>query len=262
MQKRFFTIWLPLFLILSACNEKKDDDAAGIKTPPLSDPVKTASAYPDSALAQEQLIQYYRDSGDYENAMKHALLMIEKDSLNPRWSYIHATLAYENGDTAKAIGILENSMALTPDRSSVILLGTLYARTCDQRALTTAALLRTKPLNAAAEAGFISGTYLSMKGEKTKAIGEFDNAIRESYTFMDAYREKALLLFESGRHAEALAVMDKAVTIKNNYAEGHYYRGVCLQELGRKEDAAESFQMALLYDPSFDEARIALERIK
>lgn len=262
MKLRLFTILLSLFLVLSACNDAQQKDDSESKIPTVSDPVKIALAYRDSALAQEQLIQYYRDSGVYEKAMSHAELMSKKDSLNPRWPYIHATLAYEKGDTAKAIGILERSMSLSPDRRSAILLGTLYARTGDQRALMIAGLLRTKPLNAAAEAGFIAGTYLSVKDEKTKAIEEFDNAIRESYTFMEAYREKALLLIEQGKYAEALAVMDKAVTVKNNYAEGHYYKGICLQKLGRTADAAESFQTVLLYDPSYEEARSALEELK
>lgn len=262
MNSPIFTIWISIFLFFCACNDKQRNDDGQRQTAPVSDPAKIALAYPDSALAQEQLIQYYRDSGEYEKAMRHAELMSEKDSLNPRWPYIHATLAYEYGDTANAIGILERSMSLSPDRPSVIFLGTLYARTGDQRAIMIAGLLRTKPLNAASEAGFISGTYLSMKGEKTKAIEEFDNAIRESYTFMEAYREKALLLIEQGKYAEALSVMDKAVTIKNNYAEGHYYKGVCLGKLGRKGEAAESFQMALLYDPSYEEAASALEALK
>lgn len=218
-------------------------------------------AFPDSALLQEQLIQFYRDSGQYEKAMEHTARMLEKDSMHPRWSYILATLACEKGDSTAAIEILDRALSLFPERRSLILLGILLARKGDKKALVLAEQLKSASMQGSAEGYFIAGTYLAAVGEKEKAIIEFDRSLNERYSFMEAYREKALLLMELQKYEEALNVLNKAITINNDFEEGYYYRGRCLEKTGRKEEAAESYRMALLYDPQYEEARQALENI-
>ena len=78
---------------------------------------------------------------------------------------------------------------------------------------------------------------------------------------MDAYREKAIALYDLSRYKEALAVLDKAVTLQNNFDEGYYYRGKCLEKLNRIEEAIESYQSALMYSPDYTEATEALQRL-
>ena len=82
-----------------------------------------------------------------------------------------------------------------------------------------------------------------------------------NYTFMDAYREKALALYDQGNYKGALAVLDKAVTLQNNFEEGYFYRGRCLEKLNRLNEAIESYQMALLYGPGYIEAKEALAKL-
>jgi len=65
-----------------------------------------------------------------------------------------------------------------------------------------------------------------------------------------------------GKYEEALGVLKKAVTIQNNFDEGYYWMGKCLEKLGRKDDAIQSYQTALLYDKNFTEAREALNKLK
>ena len=79
---------------------------------------------------------------------------------------------------------------------------------------------------------------------------------------MEAYREKAIALMHMNRYAEALAVLDKAITIQNGFDEGHYYRGQCLEKLKRPDEAMEAYQTALMYDAGYTEARSALDKLK
>jgi tetratricopeptide (TPR) repeat protein len=245
---------------LIGCRNPEDPQPVNEKS--VTDPLQLAMAFPDSALLQEQLIQYYRDSGQYEKAMEHTARMLEKDSMHPRWSYILATLACEKGDTAVAIEILDRAFSLFPERRSVILLGILLARKGDKKALALAEQLKSASMQGAAEGYFIAGTYLAARGEKEKAIIEFDRSLNERYSFIEAYREKALLLIDLQKYEEALEVLNKAVTIRNDFEEGYYYRGRCLEKTGRIEEAAESYRMALLYDPQYEEARQAMENMK
>ena len=72
---------------------------------------------------------------------------------------------------------------------------------------------------------YIKGLYYSAVNNGSKAIEWFDKSLSISFTYMEAYREKAIALMHMNRYAEALAVLDKAITIQNGFDEGHYYRG-------------------------------------
>ena len=78
---------------------------------------------------------------------------------------------------------------------------------------------------------------------------------------MDGYREKAIALYDLGKYAEALAVLDKAITLQNNFDEGYYYSGKCLEKLNRIPEAIQSYQNALVYDPDYVEAKEALNKL-
>ena len=253
-------------IILSACNNNKEDvttvkPSTGIPSEEkrLKDVV---SKYPDSLILRENLVQYFRDNGNYFNALKEVDEAIHKDSMNPRLWNIKAVLHFEDADTSKAILSFERAVLIFPDPQYIISLGTLYAQTKNSLALEMAdALLIGKKANADKEAFFIKGLYYSFINEKLKAISFFDKCLSLNYTFMDAYREKAIALYDLGKYEEALAVLDKAITLQNNFDEGYYYSGRCLEKLNRKEEAIQAYQNALVYDPDYIEAKDALGKL-
>ncbi|HAN65534.1 MAG TPA: hypothetical protein DCQ34_04325, partial [Chitinophagaceae bacterium] len=50
--------------------------------------------------------------------------------------------------------------------------------------------------------------------------------------------------------------------LNNSFDEGHYYRGRCLEKLKRYDEAKEAYETALLYDPGYHEAILALDRLE
>jgi tetratricopeptide (TPR) repeat protein len=78
---------------------------------------------------------------------------------------------------------------------------------------------------------------------------------------MEAYREKAICLIELKKYIEAIAFLDRATTLNNRFADGYFWKGVCLEKLLQKEDAAMSYQKALMYDTSYTEAEEAIDRL-
>lgn len=218
--------------------------------------------FPDSALLTENLIQYYREAGNYGQAISVINNAIKKDSSNARLWDIKATLDIENNDTLASIQSFEKAIAFYPDPKYIISLGTLYAQTKNASALQMAdALLLATKANADKEAYFIKGLYYSFTNNKQKAISFFDKCLSLSYTYMDAYIEKALALYDLAKYTEALAVLDKALTLQNNFEEGYYFRGRCLEKLSRPMEAVEAYQMALSYDPQYVEAKEALAKL-
>ena len=255
-------IFLAMVLFMYSCNNDSDDNRV---TQPISKEqlLKNAvSQYPDSLLLIENLVEYYRNNGSYDTAINITDEAIKKDSENVELWDIKGTLLYENGDTLKSIKAYETAVNIYPLPEYVIALGTLYAQTKNPKALTMAdALLIADKAKAQREALFIKGLYYAYTSDKQKAINFFDSCISIDYTYMFAYREKAIALYEIDKYEEALQVLTRAITIQNNFDEGYYWRGRCYEKLNRKQDAMENYQMALLYDKNFIEAKEALARL-
>jgi tetratricopeptide (TPR) repeat protein len=249
-------------LLFSACqNKETNQTAANI---PLKEQqlLQEVSQYPDSTLPVENLAQYYRENGNYDFALRTINRALQKDSINARLWDVKATLHFEDADTMAAIKAFEKSIDITPQPAVIISLGILYAQTKNPMALAMAdgLMIGTKAA-AEKEALFIKGLFYSFTNDKKKAIDFFDKSLALSYSFMDAYREKAIALYDLGNYKEALNVLDKAVTLQNNFDEGYYYMGRCLEKLNKPDEAIAMYERALMYDPGYMEARQALARL-
>ena len=257
-------VYIPVFLCLFSCNIISNNEEPPVVVKDTSSEsvlVSVLKAHPDSLLAWENLIQFYRENGDYPKALGTVATAIQKDSFSERLFYIRGTLQYENEDTVSAIKSFERAAYLKPTPENNLFLSTLYAETKDSRALTVADNLSTYWKVAPEKVLFIKGIYYSAINDKMKAIRLMDECLRMNFTYMEAYREKALALYDLHKYDDALQVLNKAVTLQNSYEEGYYYMGQCLEKLNRFPEAAEAYRKALMYDPGYVEAKEALEKI-
>lgn len=255
-----------MLLFISCNNEKAENnvavtaaaDSLPAKEKQLKDDIKK---YPDSMLLKETLIQYYDDNADYDNALKELNNAIAKDSNSDRLLDKRAEIHFKDGDSLAAIKDFEKAIKIKAEPGYVISLGTLYAQTRNPLALQLADELQASNAKADKEAFFIKGIYYSFTNEKQKAIELFDKCLAVSYTFMAAYIEKSIALYDLAKYTEALDVLDKALTLQNTFDEAYYYSGKCLEKLGRTKEAIESYQNAVLLDPDYIEAKEALARL-
>jgi len=218
--------------------------------------------YPDSTLLKENLVQYFRENGNYGEAIAETNTALKKDSLNDRFLDIKATLYFENGDTINSIKAFEKAISINPRPEYIISLGSLYAQTKNPMALAMAdALIQTPAANAQIQALFIKGLYFSYTGDKLKALSYFDNCLKIDFRDILAYREKAICLYDLNKYEEALEVLEKAVAVQNTFDEGYYWKGRCYEKLAKRKEAIESYQLALQIDPDFLEAKDALGRM-
>ena len=266
MKKDLFILLL-LFL-LAGCNSNTEEATPVTGNNPGPEPgMKQAIAqFPDSLLLRENLIQYYRENNDYSMAIATTDEALKRDSNNTRLWDIKATLHFENEDTATAIKAFEKAIGIFPDPQYLMSLGVLYAETKNNKALDIAdALLTDKKTGTQKEGLFIKGLYFNYTGQPQKAIGFFDKCLELNYSFMDAYREKAVALYDLAKYEEALKVLEKATTLQNAFDEGYYWMGRCYEKLQQKDNAVESYKMAVQAaqknnDDNID-ARQALERL-
>jgi len=249
-----------IVLLIGSCNNssKKPDQTIPEQEKKLRDQI---IQYPDSTVVRENLIQYFRENGNYDQALFETDIAIKKDSLNDRFQDIKATLYFENGDTLQAVQCFEKAISINPKIEYIISLGSLYAEIKNPRALILAdALLSAKGSNAEIQAIFIKGLYFSYTGEKQKAINYFNKCLEIDYRNMMAYREKAICLFDLAQYELALDVMKNAVKIQNTFDEGYYWMGRCYEKLDKRKEAIENYQLALQIDPNYIEAKDALRR--
>ncbi len=255
-----------LFLILGgvvACNGSTKKDGSENTAITEEQQLKNiVHQYPDSMLPKENLIQFYRDSGDYKKAILEVNNALTQQNNNARLWEIKAILHFEDEDTLKSIKAFEKALSILPNTTDMISLGTLYAQTKNSKAIILAdTLLAHHNTGDEKQALFIKGLYYSFTNDKQKAISFFDKCVAIDFTYMDAYREKAIALYDLGKYNEAVTVLNKAITLQNNFDEGYYYRGRCYEKLNRNEEAIESYQTALMYSPDYTEAKEALSRL-
>ena len=262
--KTFFAICF--LLIIVSCHTKDQDPETVPKTDSVSSEAAMAASvrqYPDSIPLLENLVQYYFDTENYPAALSYINGAIARDSAQPELWDLQSMILVAKSDTLPAIHALENAVALYPDPRYIISLGALYAETKNEKALVMAdALIAADKSHANEQAFFIKGLYYSFCNMKEKAIPFFDLALAQDSRFMEAYLEKALALYELKKYDEAATVLVKAVTLQNNFDRGYYYLGRCYEKLNKKEDAANAYRKALMYDPDYTEAQEALENLQ
>ncbi len=261
--KYFFLISIIFF---ASCNNNKSEKPVSQNNKELSQEESLKNAikkYPDSLKLVSDLSSYYLDVQNYDAALAQINNVIARDSNNAQLRDYQSIIYTAKGDTAKAINSLEIAIDIFPNPQYIIGLGALYAQTKNPMALAMAdALLAANKAGAEKEAYFIKGIYYSYINEKEKAIPFFDKCININYTFMDAYLEKGIALYDLKKYGEAATVLEKAVTLQNNFDRGYYYLGRCFEKLNKKDDAIEAYQMALRYDPNYVEAKDALRKLQ
>ena len=253
-----------LVLLVYSCqpnSEKANEQIDPLKAAEI-EMTKNIEQHPDSFLLKESLIQFYRENNNYSKAIASINSILSKESDNARCWHIKGVLHFENNDTLQAINAFERELSLIPNPAAMVSLGTLYAETKNEKCIPLANLLRKYDGNKLAkEAAYIQGTYFSSMKNYPAAILHFDTCINIDFTFMEAYREKAIALNHLKQFKPAIEVLKKAVTLQNNYAEGYYYMGLNYEQLKDSSAAMECFQKAILYDPSDESSALELKKL-
>jgi tetratricopeptide (TPR) repeat protein len=265
MQSKLFYFSFVLLFIFEGCNSHDQQKKQQKQTDsnPIESIKNEIKEYPDSLMLKEDLIEAYRNAGYYDSAISIADQEILKDSGSAYLWNIKASLYFENNDTINAINSLKRAIDIYPLPDYLVALGTVYAEIKNKNSLEIADnLLHSNKTKYGKDAYFIKGLYYNYINEPAKAISNLDSCLHLDFTYMYAYREKAIALYDQSKYQEAIKVLKRAVTIQNNFDEGYFWLGKCYEKLNKKDDAIESYQNALLYDKNYIEAREALDKLE
>lgn len=81
---------------------------------------------------------------------------------------------------------------------------------------------------------------------------------RADYRSPEDYFSEGMRDFKKGEYREAIEDFDKALRMRPNYVEAHYFMGLSFQKMGRFEDAERAFVEAIRYDSRYLPARESL----
>ena len=226
----FFT---SLFILLSACNDPGQPDKQNNANQPLADSLK-------------QIDQ-----------------LISKDSLNNELWMQKAILSAAMKDTANAIRYLHFSNRINPTPAAMLTLANLLAEQKNADAITVCENIKTlfPDKKHLADIYFIKGVYYARCGNSSKAMSLLDSCINTNFHYLEAYMEKAFLLFEQQKIQEALTIFATVVKMDPGYADGYYWMGKSLEKSGKKDSAIINYQQAIELDPALTEAATAIHRL-
>ena len=258
---------MALLTLCLSCGGGKDtpdstDRAAGDSLSMLRGLVEK---YPDSLEARAILSRWLERNMGVDSALQPILQGLALDS-NQSFLYNRkAVLMLARGDTATAIRDLLRSLNLEPEQTDVHLeLGFLYAAQKNKNALVVADFLLSQaeePL-LKSQARYMKGIYYTNAGMKKEAMAMFNEVIINDYTFLDAYLEKGILLYNDKNYADALKTFDKAITVSNTNAECYLWAAKCLESMGRKAEALDLYKKTVGFNAGLKEAEEAVARME
>lgn len=105
------------------------------------------------------------------------------------------------------------------------------------------------------------GTAYLLKGDYTKALSDYDEAIRLDSRNGEAWNNRAWTYYKSGDNRKALDDANQAVKLSAGQAFVWDTRGHIHEAMGARKSAELDFQKALSIDPELSSAQSALKRI-
>ncbi|MGH1338429.1 MAG: tetratricopeptide repeat protein [Aureispira sp.] len=260
-------------------------------------------ANPDNISLRVARADAYSEAGLYKEAEEEARRIYEYDKTNWRAARLLAWAYFDNQQSKPALKVLERALELHPDTIPLLLVQSEICLNIKQynEALTAAEkVLKMHPLNI--DGHFMRGLTLKYMGDTINALNNFQTVIEQNADHREAYLQLASIFADRSEKlaieyydnvlridsTDYNALKGKADFYHQNFTEenglldlaktayerlilhhpqesdGTYNYGLLFMELNDYENAANFFNIATKYDPTFGDAYFykgeALER--
>lgn len=224
----------------------------------------TIQQIPNSTLLKLTLARAYSEMKMLPEALDICNELLTRNPEQVDILKMKADLLDRGGKTIEAIAILETAYTLTPqDVELNYMLAWKLAEGKDHRVLAlTDSLIKADSLGIHAEPYYYKGIYYSALNDKTTALHYFDLAVKHDYYFLDGYIEKGAILYDMKKYAEALPVLNLALTISPKFADAYYWIAKCQEVTGKKDEARLNYERAYSLDKNMTEAKEAADKLK
>ncbi|MFM7672537.1 MAG: tetratricopeptide repeat protein [Bacteroidota bacterium] len=225
---------------------------------------KAVTIVPGNLAIEYALADAHWQNGSIDSALRYTTRWYATGIREVDPILLHASLLYQKGKTNEATEILSLLLKDHPDDQQILRqLTAWYAEMGNPLTVTYCNALRaTDTLGNDPTPYYYLGIYYTTLKQSAEAIRQFDQAIVTDYNFVEAYIEKAVLLYEMKNYKESVGLLDKALAVAPDYASVYYWTAKCQQALGDKESARSNYLKAYGLDKSFQEAKQAADELK
>lgn len=174
------------------------------------------------------------------------------------------TLYLENADTGLAIISIKSSIEKgNKSPEAIIKLGSILANRNDKNCLFYAQLLIDDKERKSSYLGyFLQGIYFANINNDLEAMKAFDQSIIENYRFIDAYIEKAILLYDAKKYKQSISLLQKGIDVDKYQADLYYWIGRNSEKLKDFNECIFAYEQTLALAPDFANARTRLDSIR
>lgn len=221
--------------------------------------------HPDSSELRAKFVQYLDSTAQYQEALAQSSILLKEDSLNAGLWFFHAGIAEKAKDTALAIKSYLNSLKIYPNNPDALLfLAHLLAEQKNPSCLSLCAELDRLRIGQPyyTHANFVRGLYQARIGHAEDAKQYFQSCINADFRYVRAHLEMVFLDYDKGNYQAALTYIIKVQPLIPTDPDLFYWRAKCEEQMAQKDAALKHYEAALLIDPSMEQAREALERLK
>ena len=196
----------------------------------------------DALLKLAELYLYVQKYGDAMDFVNKAL----KINVHLAKGYFIKGMIYkESNDSAKAISSFQTVIEQDPEYYNAYMqLGLLYGAKKNPLAigyLTSA--LKINPLSV--EALYARGYFYQQLGAYLAAIKDYEMLLQIDPKNKSALYNCGVICTENiNKPKEAIQYLTRAISLDSTYAEAYYLRGICLEQFGKKHEAARDFVQA------------------
>jgi tetratricopeptide (TPR) repeat protein len=245
------------FAISNLWLEKKPDSAIVFLN-------KALSELPESFLLRLSLARSYSALNRIDDAIRICDEILQRNPQQVDVLKMKADLLDKKGRSPESISLLEKAYRLTPfDIELNYMLALKYAEGGNARVLALCdSLIQMDTEGIHAEPYYYKGIYYSVINNKTKALEQFNEAIKHDYYFLDAYIEKGRVYYDQKKMMDAYKTFNLAMSISPKYADAYYWMAKAQESMGQKEEARLNYQRAFGLDKSIIEAKEGADRLK
>lgn len=192
----------------------------------------------DLGMQEEEMRLFY----DADQCLAEAEKLAPHD---PDVLYAVARVKMDRGDLAGAQAHMESYLRLRPDDASAHFgLGKIYhiGLQFDQARGEFLRSVELQPVQT--ESYYELGDLALKQGDYAEASARFNKTLERDPNHGGALEGAGEVLFKQKKYDQAREILERAIVAAPDYAPGHYYLGLTLARLGRKEDSARELDRA------------------
>lgn len=216
---------------------------------------------PNDKRAHLKLAKLFLYVEEYNKSLSEINVVLRQDVYNPEGYYLKGMVYKNLKDTTRALSSFLTALQVEPTyRDAMIQLGIVYGMKGDPIALKyydnayQLDSLDAFPL-------FARGVFYQDKGNFEAAKAEYINTIMKDRNYTNPYYNLAYIYMEQDSLDKAFRQYDIITKIDPQDAEAYYYRGLCYEGMGKKNEAIVDYKQALLFDETYKEPQDALKRL-